>query len=58
MKLLKPNPIHYQLASDWKYIPASKTDIKKTIKKERDRLAKLIQEQKAKPNKIRELRTK
>lgn len=58
MKLLQPDPIHYKLASDWKYIPASKTDIKKTIKKERDRLAKLVLEQKAKPNKIRELRVK
>ena len=58
MKLLQPDPKHYQLAPDWKYTPASKTDIKKTIRKERERLAKQALEQKTKPNKIRELRVK
>lgn len=58
MKLLQPDPIHYKLSEDWKYVHSSKTNVAKTIKKERDRLAKLIQEQKTKPNKVRELRVK
>lgn len=55
MKLLRPDPIHHQLASDWKYVTSGKTDIRKTFKRIRD---KLMIMQKAKPNKVRELRTK
>lgn len=58
MKLLKPNPIHIRLDDDWKYVHSSRTNILKTFKKERERLAKMIQEQKIKPSKIRELRVK
>lgn len=54
MKLLAPNPIHLKLSSDWKYVRSDKTDIRKTFKRERDRL---ILEQK-KPSKVRELRIK
>lgn len=58
MKLLQPDPIHIKLSEGWKYVHSSKTDVSKTIKRERERLAKLIQEQKTKPNKVRELRVK
>lgn len=53
MKLLQPNPIHHTLSPDWKYINSGKTDIKKTFKRWRDKLA---AEEKAKPSKIRELK--
>lgn len=39
MKLLLQNPIHYVLAPGWKYVPANKTDIRETFRKERERLA-------------------
>lgn len=55
MKLIKPNPVHHTLSPDWKYIGANKTDVAKTFKRYRDRLA---AEAKLKPSKIRELRTK
>lgn len=58
MKLLQPNPVHIQLSSDWKYVPASRTNISKTFQKERARLAKIISDQKIKPSKVREFRTK
>lgn len=53
MKLLIPDPIHIKLPEGWRYIHSSKTDISKTIKRERERLAAL---QKLKPAKVRELR--
>lgn len=52
MKLLPQNPVHCALSPDWKYISASKTDIRKTFKKQRE----LIALQKAKPSKVRELK--
>lgn len=52
MRLLPQNPLHCQLSPDWKYTRSEKTDIRKTFKKQRD----LIALQKAKPNKVRELK--
>lgn len=54
MKLLPQNPLHHQLSADWKYTKSDKTDIKKTFKRERERL--LLERQK--PSKVRELRAK
>lgn len=39
MKLLPMNPIHYVLSADWKYVPAGQTDIRKTFKRIREKLA-------------------
>lgn len=58
MKLLRPDPKHITLSSDWKYVTSSKTDIRKTFKRERDRLVNIEMQQKSKPNKVRELRVK
>lgn len=55
MKLLPQNPVHHQLASDWKYTRSDKTDIRKTFKRQRERV---ITEQKMKPSKVREIRAK
>jgi hypothetical protein len=55
MKLLLQNPVHHQLAPDWKYVRSDKTDIRKTFKRVRERM---IAEQKTKPNKVREIRAK
>jgi hypothetical protein len=52
MKLLQPDPIHIKLHEGWKYVNSGKTDISKTFKRERERLALLKQ----KPAKVRELR--
>lgn len=54
MRVLAPNPVHIQLQSDWKYTKSDKTDIRKTFKRERERL---LAEQN-KPSKIREFKTK
>jgi len=53
MRILNPDPIHIKLPEGWKYIHSSRTDISKTFKRERERLAAL---QKQKPAKVRELR--
>lgn len=53
MKLLQPDPIHHTLSPDWKYVQSGKTDIRRTFKRWRDRIA---AEEKVKPNKIRELK--
>lgn len=51
MKLLPQNPLHCQLAPDWKYVRSDKTDIRKTFKKQRELIALAV-----KPNKVRELK--
>lgn len=55
MKLLPQNPVHHQLAPNWKYVPSEISDIRKTFKRVRERM---IAESKAKPSKVREIRTK
>lgn len=54
MKLLQQNPIHHQLANDWKYVSSGNTDIKKTFKRIKEKLA----EKKAAPTKIRQFKAK
>ena len=54
MKLLPPNPIHYQLSPDWKYVNSGATDIRKTFRRIRERMA----QQKLKPSKVREFKAK
>lgn len=60
MKLLRPNPIHYELEANWKYTPSSSTDIRKTFKRIREKLnaERIAMEQKFKPNKVREFKTR
>jgi hypothetical protein len=60
VKLLKPNPIHHQLSPDWKYIQSGSTNIAKTFKRIREKIAseKLELEQKRTPNKVREFKTR
>jgi len=55
MKLLPPNPIHYQLSPDWKYVNSGATDLRKTFRKIRERIA--ADKKKTEP-KSRQLRTK
>jgi hypothetical protein len=55
MRLLQPDPKIHQLDKDWKYVPSNKTDIRKTFRRVRDRLA---EEAKFKPAKVRELKRK
>ena len=54
MKLLPPNPIHYQLHHNWKYVPSVSTDIKKTFRKIRENM----KHQKLKSSKVREFKVK
>ncbi len=53
MNILPMNPRYHTLSDGWKYVPASETDICKTFKRERERLA--LEAKKSKPNKIAEL---
>lgn len=53
MKILPVDPVHMKLAADWKYVPSNKTDISKTFRRERARLAIL---EKLTPSKIREFK--
>lgn len=55
MKLLKPNPQYYELHPDWKYVPSGSTDIRKTFRKIRERMAAELR--KSQP-KVRELKRK
>ena len=54
MKLLQPNPIHYALRQDWKYVPSVNTDIRKTFRRIREKMA----QQKLQQSKVREFKTK
>lgn len=54
MKLLQPNPVHHSLATDWKYVQSGNTDIRKTFKRIREKIAL----QKTAPTKIRQLKVK
>lgn len=54
MKLLQPNPIHHALATDWKYVQSGSTDIRKTFKRIKEKIAL----QKTAPTKVRQLKVK
>lgn len=53
MRLLPPDPKHYTLGKDWKYVASNKTDIRKTFKRIREQLA---AEAALKPNKVKEFK--
>lgn len=38
MKMLQPDPKHYTLPPNWKYVDANSTDISKTFRRVRERM--------------------
>lgn len=54
MKLLPQKLELHQLSPDWKYISASKTDVAKTFRRIRDKLA--LEQKPKQQSKVRELK--